>query len=248
MATKSYYHDLDLQRVSQIKNTRVHNITTADRTTLGSSLNSSHVGLLVLDTNLNTFYFWTGTAWESIGAISSGVMTLKGVVTFNAAEPVSPASGDYYIFSSAGNNTWEGTTPVQTGDSAIFDGTAWKFIQGNAVDSSESIAGLIEIATQSEVNTGTDDLRAVTPSKLSSWATTKAFGKVYFINPASIVANTPYTVTHNLALQNRNAFIINVMDAENSAISVDVDSVDVNSITITSSTNLTSPSITIIGF
>lgn len=248
MATKAYYHDIDLQRVSELKHARIHNITTTDRTTLGGTLNTNHVGLLVLDTDLDTFYFWDGAAWQTIGAIASGAMTLKGVVAFNAAEPGTPATGDYYIFSSAGTNTWEGSTPVQAGDGAVWDGTAWKFIQGNVVDASETIAGHIEIATQSETNTGTDDARAVTPAKLNSWANTRAFAKTYYNSPASITANTPYTVTHNLGLQNRNSFIINVMDSEHSAVSVDVDSVGVNSLTITSAVTLTTPHITVIGF
>jgi len=36
-------------------------------------------------------------------------------------------------------------------------------------DASESVKGIIEIATQAEVNAGTDDLRAITPLKLSVW-------------------------------------------------------------------------------
>ncbi len=248
MAIKSIYHDLDLNKVSQILNTRIHNITTSARTTLGGTLNSTHKGLIVLDTDLDEFYYWNGSAWSSIGALPSGAMTFKGVVAFGATEPSTPATGDFYVFSTAGTNTWEGSTPVQVGDSAVWDGTAWQFIQGNAVASSETIAGLIEIATQSETNTGSDDTRAITPAKLSSWATSKAFAKTYYVSPASVVADTPLTITHNLALQNRNAFVINVMGSDNSQVSVDVDSVDTNSLTITSSIALTNPHVTVIGF
>lgn len=248
MATKSIHHDLDLVKVSQLVQARIQNITTANRTTLGGTLGAGNKGLLVLDTDLDEFYYWNGTAWATIGTAAAGAVTLMGVVGFNAAEPGTPATGDYYIFNTAGTNTWEGSTVVQVGDSVVWDGTVWRFIQGNAIDASESIAGLIEIATQSETNTGTDDARAVTPLKLASWAGTKAFGKVYYVSPASVVADTPLTITHNLNLQNRNAFVINVMDASHSQISVDVDSIDANSLSITSAVALTNPHVTIIGF
>jgi len=248
MATQSIYHDLNLEKVSQLVQARVQNITTANRTTLGGTLNSNHIGLLVLDTDLENMYWWDGTAWAGIGAITTGALVLQGVVGFNAAEPGTPAAGDYYIFNTAGTNTWEGSTVVQSGDSAVWDGTAWQFIQGNVVSATESISGIIEIATQSETNTGTDDTRAVTPLKLATYATGKAFAKTYFASAVSLVANTAFTITHNLGLQNRNAFTINVMDSTHSSISVDVDSVDVNSLTLTSAVALTGVSVTVIGF
>lgn len=39
-----------------------------------------------------------------------------------------------------------------------------------APPASETTAGLIEIATQAETDTGTDDLRAITPEKLANWS------------------------------------------------------------------------------
>jgi hypothetical protein len=248
MATQSIYHDLNLEKVSQLVQARIQNITTTDRTTLGGTLNTNHIGLVVLDTDLDRVYFWDGAAWVALGTTITGAMTFKGVVAFGAVEPVTPATGDYYVFNTAGTNTWEGSTVVQIGDATVWDGTAWQFIQGNVVASSETIAGIIEIATQAETNAGSDDTRAVTPLKLTSFATTKAFAKTYFASGVSLVANTAFTVTHNLGLQNRNAFTINVMDSTHSGISVDVDSVDVNSLTITSAVALTGVSVTVIGF
>lgn len=247
MATKSYYHDISLERVSELKNARIHNISTADRTTLGGSLSGTSTGLLVYDTDIEAYYFWDGSAWQAVSGLVSGAMTFKGVVAFDAAEPGSPAIGDYYVFSTAGTNTWNTSDVVQIGDSAIWDGSNWQFMQGNTLAASEAIAGVIEIATQSETNTGTDDTRAVTPAKLSSWATTKTFAKTYY-STHNLTANTPLTVTHNLSLQNRNAFTINVMDPEHSQISVDVDSVDANSLTLTSAVSITGAHVTIIGF
>lgn len=248
MASKLIYHDLDLVKVSQLKQARIQNITTSDRTTLGGTLNSNHVGLLVYDTDLEILYLWDGTAWLAINTTITGAMTLKGVVAHNAAEPGSPAIGDYYIFSSAGSNTWETDEAVEAGDQVVWDGTNWRYINRNVYDATETLAGKIEIATTSETNTGTDDTRAVTPLKLAGFISNRALAKVYFASGLSLTADTPLTVTHNLGLQNRNAFTINVVDSTHSSISVDVDSTSVNALTLTSAVALTGVSVTIIGF
>lgn len=246
MATKLIYHDLDLAKVSQILNARIHNITTSDRTTLGGTLSGSHKALLVYDTDLNTYYSWNGSAWQSLGTVA-GAMTFKGTVAYNASEPGSPAIGDTYVFSTAGTNTWESSDVVQQGDSVIWDGTNWKFIQGNVVVATTSIAGIVELATDAESSTGTDTTRAVTPSGLTQFWTDKKGAKVYFITGASLVANTPLTVVHNLALQNRNGFVINVMDSTHNQVDCEVDSTDTNNLTVTSAVSITA-SITVIGF
>lgn len=247
MAVKEFYHDIDLVKLSELKNFRVHNITTSARGTLAGTLSTTHKGLSVWDTDLSSLWIWNGSAFVSPGSVS-GAMTFKGVVAFGAAEPGSPANGDYYVFSSAGTNTWNTSDVVQIGDSVVWNGTDWSFIQGNVLAASETVAGVIEIATQAETNTGTDDVRAVTPLKLATYATTKAYAKTYYAGSITLVANTPFTVTHGLALQNRNAFTYNVMDSAHSNISVDIDSVDVNSLTITSGVALTGVQICVTGF
>lgn len=55
----------------------------------------------------------------------------------------------------------------------VSDGTNWRIISRanqpvTVPDASESIKGILELATQSETNTGTDDTRAVTPLKLAN--------------------------------------------------------------------------------
>lgn len=248
MATKLFYHDLDLVKVSELLNFRIHNITTTNRTTLGGTLNTAHKGLTVYDTDLQGLYVWDGSAWDAVTATISGAMVFKGVVAYNATEPATPATGDFYVFNSAGSNTWEGTTVVEAGDSVVYDGTAWKFIQGNTIDATEAVKGVVELATSAETNTGSDDSRAVTPLKLAGKLTDYKAAKVFFASSVSVTANTPYTVAHNLGLQNRNAFTISVKDSGHSEIGVDVDSTDQNNLTITSAVSLTGVSITVIGF
>lgn len=247
MAVKEFYHDIDLVKLSELKNFRVHNITTANRTTLAGTLSSTHKGLSVWDTDLNKLCIWDGSAFGIIGAVTGG-MVFQAALAYNAAEPMSPSIGDYYVFTTAGTNTWNSSDVVQIGDSAVWNGTDWTFIQGNVLAASETVAGVIEIATQAETNTGTDDARAVTPLKLTSFATTKAFAKTYYAGSLTLVANTPLTITHSLALQNRNAFVCKVTDSSHSEVSVDIDSVDANSLTITSAIAGSGYQICVIGF
>lgn len=49
----------------------------------------------------------------------------------------------------------------------VFNGTSWT--TSTVAAASETVAGIIEIATQTETNNGIDDQRAVTPFKLIEW-------------------------------------------------------------------------------
>jgi len=65
---------------------------------------------------------------------------------------------------------------------------------GTAVpDASESTAGKIEIADQTETDAGADDSRAITPEKLANWSGRKRKHTSTFGDNSS----TSYTITHN---------------------------------------------------
>lgn len=89
-----------------------------------------------------------------------------------------------------GDTTWRCSTvdPV-IGTTTIVFGS----FGTSAPAASETVAGIAELATQAETNTGTDDLRIVTPLKL---ATSKWANKSFQQNIGDGSA-TQYDVTHN---------------------------------------------------
>ncbi len=70
----------------------------------------------------------------------------------------------------------------------------WTSFGASAPSASETVAGIAEIATQSETDTGTDDARFITPLKLATWS-----GRIRKVT-ANIGdgAATQYDVSHNL--------------------------------------------------
>lgn len=111
----------------------------------------------------NFIYYSNGTSWVNMTA-AGGAMTFKGGVAFDAAEPGSPVTGDTYVFTTAGTNTWEGSNVVEIGDLAIWTGTAWTFVQQNIGAASESAPGYVQLATSAETITGSLTTKATHPA------------------------------------------------------------------------------------
>lgn len=122
-------------------------------------------------------------------------------------------------------------------------GTTWRQTQVNGVlgtnnviwiafgtgvsAASESTAGIAEIATQGETDTGTDDARIVTPLKLATYAgRAKRFSQNFGDGSA-----TSYAITHNL---NTNNTVVQVYEAAGSKrqIECEVQRTSVNSVTL----------------
>lgn len=63
--SKAFYYDIDLKN-NQIVNVKLHPLTTAERTTLGSTLGTADKGLTVYDITLKTIFSWDGSAWDTL--------------------------------------------------------------------------------------------------------------------------------------------------------------------------------------
>jgi len=71
---QKYYRNIDLL-ANQLLNSRLHNITTADRVALGATLTIGSKGYMVYDTDLLKPYFWDGTTWIVSGGVTSVTAT-----------------------------------------------------------------------------------------------------------------------------------------------------------------------------
>lgn len=103
----------------------------------------------------------------------------------------------------------------------------WTSFGTSAPAASETVAGVAELATQAETNTGTDDQRIVTPLKLAN----SSYAKRKFAQDIGDGSATSYTVTHNF-----NTRDVTVAVYRNSGnfdeIGTDVEHSSVNAVTI----------------
>jgi len=145
-------------------------------------------------------------------------------------------AGDYWYVTAAG--TVDGVS-FNVGDVIIAKvnsasttlASDWIQLEVNRDQATETALGVAEIATQAEVNTGTDDLRIVTPLKLKTLLDNRTGG--YAANIGDGTA-TSYTVTHNL---NTVDVIVMLKDTTSlEEVFADVVITDVNNVTVTFAT------------
>lgn len=102
----------------------------------------------------------------------------------------------------------------------------WQTFGISAPSASTTTAGVVRLATQTEVNTGTDATIAVTPSTLASWS-----GRVKkYATSIGDGSATSYTVTHNLASLDVNVTVFN--NSTGDEVITDVTHATTNTLTI----------------
>jgi hypothetical protein len=131
----------------------------------------------------NGIYIWNGAAVPMTRALDANTANeLEGATTI------------------VEEGTSAGVTYRQTSVNFTLDsgGVTWVVFGSTVGAASETSSGIMELATQAETDTGTDDLRAVTPLKLATWSgrVKKASGTI------GDGAATQYDATHNFGTKN----------------------------------------------
>lgn len=257
MAYKQFAYDIDLLKVSQLRNTRIHNVTTTERTALDAVLNGDNEGLHVWDTTEKLQYYWDGTQFVTgvSGSGIAGAMVYKGAYSSLTTAPTTPEIGYTYVFTgTAGDLTWADQTffpsaSIQPQDSIIYrGGDIWDIYEGNNQYATEITEGNIRLASNAVAIAGTDTLAAITAAALQAVLDARMLARVKFINPVTTVANTPLDIVHNLNLQNKDAYTISIKDSNSEEIEVFVKSIDQNTVRITTAISMANLKVTIIGY
>jgi hypothetical protein len=166
--------------------------------------------------NQNGIYVWNGAAVAATRALD-----------MDTAAEVEQAVTTVEEGTSAGATFRQTAVNVTLGTTTL----TWTSFGTGAPAASETTAGIAEIATQAETNTGTDDLRFVTPLKLASYTGhTRKYTTTFGDGSA-----TSYTITHNL---NTKAVVVSVYETGGSFREVicEVQHTTVNTLTILTAT------------
>jgi hypothetical protein len=172
--------------------------------------------------------------------VSSGV-TIKGSIDCSTS-PNYPAAvtGDAYYVSVAGRIGGGSGPIVQVGDLivALNDnaggdeatvGSDWMIMERNIDYATETTAGYIRIATQTEADAGTDDTTAITPLKLATILANYSQGNEFGADVGDGVA-TSFTIQHDL---NTTDIVVQVKDNTTlEQVEVDVVHTDANNVTV----------------
>lgn len=211
---RKYFTDLDLQSASKV-------INVPSPSSSGDAVPKSYVDSLVeglawkdscrvaTQANLNlsspgaTIDGITMASQDRVLVRSQSTASENGIYVWNGSAVAMTRSLDASTFAEleqAVTTIEEGTSAATTYRQDQINGTlgsssnSWVTFGTSAPAASETTAGIAELATQAETDTGTDDLRIVTPLKLANWS-----GRL-----RKVAANvgdgsaTSYTVTHNL--------------------------------------------------
>ena len=244
---RKFFTDLDLQSVSKVIN--VPSPTAAGDAGPKSYVDSAVEGLAWKDSarvgtqsNLNlsspgaTIDGVTMASQDRVLVRNQSTQSQNGIYVWNGAATALTRSLDASTFAeleqaiiTVEEGTDAGTTWRQTQINGVIDtnNVIFSSFAAAAPAASETTAGIAEIATQAEVDAGTDDARIITPLKLATWS-----GRIRkYAASFGDGSATSYVVTHNL-----NTRDVTVVVFPNSGtydnVEVDVGRTSVNAVTL----------------
>lgn len=253
--SRRFYTDIDMQSVSKVVN--LPTPTGAGDAVPKSYVDSAVEGLAWKDSarvstqgNINlaspgaTIDGISMVAQDRVLVRSQSSQPANGIYIWNGDSTAMTRALDASTFAeleqavvTVEEGTDAGATFRQTQVNGTIDvsNVIWSSFGTTSPSASESTAGIAEIATQAEVDTGTDDARIVTPLKLANWS-----GRLRKYS-ASIGdgSATSYTVTHNF---NTRDVVVRVYQASGDYedVEVDVRRGTVNAVTLVFATAPTS--------
>lgn len=160
----------------------------------------------------NGIYVWNGAAVAMTRALDANTAAELEQAVVTVEEGTSAGAS----FRQTAVNFTLGTDPVN-----------WTSFGTSAPAATESTAGIARIATQAEVDAGTDNSTIVTPLKLANWA-----GRLRKV--ATLIGDgsaTQFTVTHNLNTRDVQVVVYRNSGAYDQ-VNVDVEHTTVNTVTI----------------
>lgn len=137
----------------------------------------------------NGIYIWNGAAVAMTRALDASTFSELEAAVVNVEEGTSN-----------GGTKWRQT---QVNGTINTNNVLWVSDATSAPAASETTAGIAEVATQAETDTGTDDARFVTPLKLATYA---GKAKRYSQNVGDASA-TSIVVTHNLNTDDTQVYV-----------------------------------------
>jgi len=244
---RKFFTDIDLQSTSKVVN--VPTPSAAGDAVPKSYVDSAIEGLAWKDSarvgtqsNLNlsspgsTIDGITMASQDRVLVRNQSTQTQNGIYVWNGSAVAMTRSLDASTFAeleqavlTVEEGTDAGTTWRQTQVNGTIDSSNVLFTSFGASSpaASETTAGIAEIATQAEVDAGTDDARIITPLKLANWS-----GRLRKVSSSvGDGSATTYTVTHNL---NTRDVIVRVYpnSGEYDDVEVDVQRTSVNAVAV----------------
>lgn len=132
------------------------------------------------DLTENGLYFWNGA--------SSAMTRTPDADTFDKLENA------VVVIDEGSTNAGTRWRQTEVNGTIDTDDVVWESFDAAVPDASTTVKGKVELATQGEVDTGTDPARVVTPETLAGWAGRK----LKYTSTFGDGSNTSYTITHNL--------------------------------------------------